>query len=99
MFDPFAIPRIGDVDKPVTGLDYRWIGKFARGVFQRQHRLPGFAVVRHGNIQRTTVLSRVVISQQVAPVAQRNGVDARVRIGQVQQGHGIPRLAVVGRLD
>ena len=43
--------------------------------------------------------TRVIVDQQVAAVGQREGIDARIRIGQIGERHAAPGLAAVGGPD
>ncbi len=44
VFDPLALPSVGDVDEAVAGLDDSGVGIFARLVFEDEGSLPGFTV-------------------------------------------------------
>jgi len=95
MFDPLALPCVGDVDQAVLSLDYRRVGILAWLRFQNQRWLPLAAITGDGQIQRRAALGGVVVGEERARVFERDGVDAAVGVGKACGPHGAPGLAAV----
>ena len=99
MPDALALPGVGDVHQTVTRLDYGGVRILTGSTLQRQHRCPVISVRGERHVQRGPTLRRVIVDQQKATVAQCDGVDARVRVGDIDEAHRSPSRAIVGRID
>ena len=79
MLDALAFPGVGDVDQALAGLDDGGVGEFLPGlVFERQRRVPVLAVPGHGDVEGTAALSGVIINQELAAIAQGDGINAGI---------------------
>ena len=108
MLDAPAFPGVGDVHQSIARLDDRRIGEAARRigvVFQHQDGVPRQTVVGERHIEGAAALvvragaDVVIVNQQLAAIAQRHGIRAGIRVGQIEQGHLSPGRAAVVRPD
>ena len=97
MFNPLPVPSVSDMDEAIAGLDDGWIGKLSALRFESDRRVPDFAILRHGEVERATAFGRVIVNEQGATILERDGVDAAVGIRQRCGLHRAPGFAMVTR--
>ena len=90
-----ALPGVGDVYEAIGGLNDGGIRVFAGRAFEDRRGLPGFGVVRNGDVERTAAEPRVVVDEQLAAVLERDAVDAAVGVHEVHRFE----LRTTSRLD
>src|SRR5487761_685662 len=93
--DALSVPGVGDVELAVFALNDGGIGELAGLVFEGGEDLEVLSVGADGEVERGAVFGAVVVDENNATVAEADGVDAGVRVGDID-GMGLrPGEAVI----
>ena len=97
MSNPLPFPSVGHLEHAIAGLNDSRVGEFPWFILEQQSGRPSDAVTGDGEVDSISAAGQVIVDESESTVAESDGIDTGVVIGEFGARERGPGFTGIGR--